>query len=104
MKTLKLLLIAAAALTITACEVDDPYYYYDNIPPAPPSNVYILNGDNRVDIEWIYNGEPDVAGYNVYYSYSYDGKYTLLGSTIDNHFADLGAGNGDKVLLRYCCI
>ena len=54
-----------------------------------------MNGDSRVDIYWNPNRESDVAGYNVYYSYSYSGKYTLIGSTRNDYFVDNGAVNGD---------
>lgn len=95
MKTYKILMMLGSVLLLAGCDVHDPYYY-DNVPPAPPGNVYIINGDNRVDIVWSRNTEPDVAGYNVYYSYSYDGKYTLLGSTTNDYFVDYGAGNGTR--------
>lgn len=86
-------LIFGGLFFLTGCEnVDD---YYDNIPPSPPENVYTVTGDNRVDIFWDYNTESDVAGYNVYYSDSYDGKYTLLGSTHNNSYVDYGAQNGE---------
>ncbi len=96
MKTLNTLIMLFTAFLLTGCYEDDPFYYFDNVPPTPPSNVYIINGDNRVDIAWSHNHESDVAGYNVYYSYSYDGKYTLIGSTADDYFVDFGAGNGTR--------
>ena len=68
--------------------------YYDDRPPLPPENVYSVTGDNRVDIFWDYNRESDVAGYNVYYSYTYDGKYTLIGHTQNNSYVDYDAKNG----------
>jgi hypothetical protein len=71
-------------------------YYYDDTPPAAPKNIYVFNGDRRVDIEWDRNREGDLAGYNIYYSYSYDGKYTLIGSTERNYFADYDVINGNK--------
>jgi hypothetical protein len=77
-----------------ACNVNDPNLHHDYTPPSPPSGIEVLNGDNRVDIYWNDNYEDDLAGYNVYYSYSYDGKYTLLGSTQSNYFTDWGPANG----------
>jgi len=68
--------------------------YYDNIPPTPPTGVKVLNGDNRVDIGWNYNREKDVAGYNIYYSTSYSGKYTLIGTTQNDFYIDNEASNG----------
>lgn len=94
MKKLRLLLIAfiTAFLMIGCDELDNSRY--DNIPPSPPTNIRTITGDNRVDIFWDHSPERDVAGYNVYYSYSYSGKYTLIGSTDDNYFIDDGAKNG----------
>lgn len=68
--------------------------YYDRTPPSPPKNVWTVTGDNRVDIFWDRNFERDLAGYNVYYAYSYDGKYTLIGSTENDYYVDNGAKNG----------
>ncbi len=95
MKTLKTITLAATlgiSFLLSGC--DHMNDYYDDRPPAPPVNVYTVTGDNRVDIFWDYNTERDVAGYNVYYSDSYDGKYNLLGSTEKNSFIDYGAKNG----------
>ena len=88
--------IIITTFAITACnvKVNDPYNY-DITAPSPPSGIYALNGDQRVDLSWYENRENDVAGYNVYYSYSYNGKYTLIGSTETNYFIDDGAVNGD---------
>ncbi len=80
---------------LTACNVNDSYYE-DYTPPAPPTGIQVLNGDERVDISWNHNRESDLAGYNVYYSYSYNGRYTLIGSTANNYFIDFGANNGEK--------
>ncbi len=66
----------------------------DTTPPSPPTGLNVLNGDNRVDLSWNPSPARDVAGYNVYYAYSYDGKYTLFGSTTNTYFTDLGAHNG----------
>ncbi|MCS7053818.1 MAG: hypothetical protein NZM09_08790 [Ignavibacterium sp.] len=68
----------------------------DETPPAPPKGVRVINGDKKAEITWRRNSENDVAGYNVYYSYSYDGKYTLIGSTTSNSFIDAGIRNGIK--------
>jgi hypothetical protein len=82
-------------LFINGCDRKDFFNNYPNSnPPSPPHNITSLNGDNRVDIYWDYNYDHNVAGYNVYYSYSYLGKYTILGSTQTNHFTDYGASNG----------
>lgn len=96
MKPIKKILALLALLTIPfiyGCdEFDD--FYFDDEPPLPPKGVYTITGDNRIDIFWDDNYERDIAGYNVYYSYSYDGKYTLLGNTHKTEFIDYGANNG----------
>lgn len=96
MKTKKYILIALLIpLLFVGCKVND-YYYYDYDPPAPPSGLSVLNGDQRVDLSWDANRDDDLAGYNVYYSYDYDGEYYLLGSTKKTMFVDYGASNGVK--------
>lgn len=93
----KTLLTAAFLLVIislSSCDIHDPFYQIDNQPPAPPTGIYVLNGDNRVDLSWTNNYERDLAGYNIYYSYSYNGKYTMIGSSSSNYFIDYGANNG----------
>jgi len=85
-----------SALLLSSCNVNDSNYYDDFTPPSPPSGIQVLNGDNRVDIYWNPNRESDVAGYNVYYNYTYEGKYTLIGSATGTHFADIEAVNGNK--------
>lgn len=79
---------------LSACQKKD-FYHVDDQPPLPPTNLQVLNGDNVVDLSWDYNQERDVAGYNVYYSSSYDGKYNLIGSTTKNYFTDYDARNGN---------
>lgn len=84
--------ILAALFLFNACDINNSYFDYTS--PAEPRNIVVLNGDNRVDLYWDDNREGDLAGYNVYYAYSYDGKYTLIGSTSSNYFVDDGASNG----------
>ena len=85
------------AFSLGACEINDPWddhYMPDYQPPDPPMGIVAYNGDNRVDISWDNNRESDLAGYNIYYAYDYDGRYTLIGSSDDNYFIDYGAENG----------
>jgi hypothetical protein len=85
-------------ITVTAffgCNYHQPTYYVDTIAPHAPSGLTIYNGDERVDISWIHNRESDLAGYNIYYSRSYDGKYTLIGSSSSNYFVDYDVYNGE---------
>ena len=50
--------------------------------------------DAAVYIFWRPNTEPDLAGYNVFASTEYDGRYELIGSTGIPEFLDAGARNG----------
>ena len=94
MKQLQLIstaILVGLILFLSGCNRKD---FFNNRPPEPPQNITSLNGDNLVDIYWDYSNDHNVAGYNVYYSSSYNGKYHLLGSTQSNHFTDTGANNG----------
>ena len=93
-KRLLLLLVLPALLFFTAC--DDEEYIRDTVPPNPPINVKTFNRDSRVDITWSPNAERDLAGYNVYYSTDYHGRYEMIGSTSSTFFIDDVAVNGDK--------
>ncbi len=86
------LFVLTAGLLLTSC---DEEYYYDMTPPSPPTNLVTITGDNWVEIQWSHNPERDIAGYNVYYNYTYDGKYTLIGSTTEDYFIDYDAANGE---------
>lgn len=89
------ILLSAFAVVLSSCGVNDSYYN-DYTPPSPPSGIQVLNGDSRVDISWNPNRESDVAGYNVYFNYTYDGTYELIGSTSGTYFVDVEAVNGNK--------
>lgn len=94
MKKIKLLiLLFSITFILASCNVNEPYYI-DTTPPAEPSGIIVINGDNRIDLNWKENRENDLAGYNIYYSYSYNGKYTLIGSTRNNYFIDWDVDNG----------
>lgn len=73
---------------------DNNLHAPDYAPPAPPSNVWTETGDNFIELFWNANRESDVAGYNVFVSSSYDGRYELIGSTAREYFLDNGARNG----------
>lgn len=96
MKKTRLILMISIIGVITLFTGCNKFHdLYDDTPPAPPRNIWTITGDNRVDIYWDENEERDLAGYNVYYSYSYDGKYSLLGTTDRTHYVDYGAKNGE---------
>ncbi len=90
----KYLLVLSAALVLAGCNINDPENYYDYNPPAEPTGIVVINGDYRVDLYWNDNRESDLAGYNIYYSYEYDGRYELIGSTESNYFIDRDVDNG----------
>jgi len=95
MKTTKLFF--ASMLFMISFILSGCNHFHDNFndtPPTSPKNVTTLNGDNRVDVYWDSNPERDIAGYNIYYSYSYDGKYKLIGNSTNTHYIDYGANNG----------
>ncbi|MEJ2194980.1 MAG: hypothetical protein P8X73_09010 [Ignavibacteriaceae bacterium] len=92
----KILIIVLALLILNqACEIYEPEVEVDYIPPSIPSGVVVSNGDERVYIYWDNNREADLAGYNIYVSDSYDGRYELIGSSNYNNFIDYGAVNGE---------
>ncbi len=82
---------ATIAFLMASCKLKE---ITDNTPPPPPTNVYTVSGDNRVDIFWDKSNAPDLAGYRIYVSDAYDGAYSLIGSTITNYYVDYNAVNG----------
>ena len=50
--------------------------------PAPPTGVNAVAGDRIIDISWIANTEPDIAGYYVYRGITPGGPYTYKSSLI----------------------
>jgi len=81
---------------LSGCDVNEPEYVVDYVPPVIPNGVKVVVGDNRVDLYWNENRDPDLAGYNVYFSYDYDGEYYIIGSSPYNYFIDDEAVNGNK--------
>src|SRR5689334_22788769 len=73
----------------------DPRYLAPDItPPAVPQNVSTVTGDNEVEVFWTRNSEPDLAGYHILVSSTYNGTYRIIGTTYQDHFIDNGAHNG----------
>jgi len=94
-KLQKYLVVLIASLALASCNINNTHDdYYDYNPPSEPSGIVVINGDYRVDLYWNENRESDVAGYNVYYSFDYDGRYELIGSTETNYFIDYDVDNG----------
>ena len=93
---LKLFAASMFILYLTGCEVNEPEYIVDNVPPVPPTGIKVYVGDDRIDLTWLDNRDPDLAGYNIYFSYSYNGAYENIGSSPYNYFIDEEAVNGVK--------
>ncbi|VAX25926.1 Fibronectin type III domain-containing protein [hydrothermal vent metagenome] len=93
MKWGKLLLVGLLPILLIGCD-NNVNIFYDNTPPATPINIRTITGDNMVEINWDPVYSSDLAGYAVYYSYSYDGKYSLIGITERTQLIDYGAENG----------
>lgn len=90
----KIFFTGLLVISLMGCEKNNYFYDSDTTPPSPPTGVYASARDNKVLIDWRYNPERDVAGYKVWWSYSYRGPYRYLGRTSNNFFDDLGAING----------
>lgn len=88
---MKHLLLLSLTLFFVSCHEDEEL---DTWPPAAPRGITSLSLDNAIQLNWLHNTEPDVAGYNVWKSDRYDGRYILLGSTTENEFTDHSAQNG----------
>ncbi|HMB71011.1 MAG TPA: fibronectin type III domain-containing protein, partial [bacterium] len=87
---------ALAVLALAGCD-DDKIVYVDDIPPAIPTGVFTVTGDQRVDIYWNPVRESDVEGYGVYWSDQLNGTYQRL-ATVNgvesNHYVDFDVQNG----------
>ncbi|MBI4546876.1 MAG: hypothetical protein HY707_02775 [Ignavibacteriae bacterium] len=92
MKSVSSIVFFLVSVLFVGCE--DRIIQPDIIPPSAPRGLYTATGDNLVEIFWLDNPEPDVEGYHVYVSSSYDGEYGLIGTTQQLHFVDRGARNG----------
>jgi len=79
-------------LAVTGCH--DWIHELDLDPPSPPTGLRTATGDNFIELFWSPNREPDVAGYNIYVSSRYDGRYELIGTSGRPYYVDEGARNG----------
>ncbi len=92
MKIAFLIAIATFVLAFSGCH--EQFIEPDVTAPSAPRGLSTQTGDQMVELSWVPNPEPDVAGYNVYVASSYEGKYTLIGTTSGLHFLDDGVENG----------
>jgi hypothetical protein len=93
MKGFRTLFVAILILFVGGCKniVND---FVDTTPPARPTGLWTETGDNFIELFWNANRDGDVAGYNVFVSGSYDGRYELIGSVREPYFNDREALNG----------
>jgi hypothetical protein len=68
----------------------------DTTPPAAPAGLAATPGDGSVSLAWNDNGEPDVAGYNVYRSLGSGGPYSQLNGALvgSSAYVDTSVTNG----------
>lgn len=91
-KIISLLIFFPLFIFLNGCEdVSEP----DTTAPAIPRGMVSVTGDGKVYLSWYPNTEPDLAGYNIYYSKSTDGVYEIIGSTTSAYFIDAGVINGE---------
>lgn len=93
MKWQKIVLVSLLSIMFFGCE-EDLSIFYDNNPPATPTNISTMTGDNMTEISWKPVFDSDLAGYAVYWSDSYNGKYSLIGTTVESRLIDYDASNG----------
>ena len=90
MRILGLVLIATMMI---GCEKS---FFVDTTPPSPPQGIRAVALDNAVELTWLGNPEPDVAGYKIWVSDRFDGRYLVLGSVNSAKYVDYGAKNGTR--------
>lgn len=66
----------------------------DTNPPNAPRGLYANARDNQVNLYWNHNYERDLAGYRVYVSSSFSGRYLYIGITQQDYFIDRSVTNG----------
>ena len=91
-----LVAMALAALLVAGCcdECDAPVVV--EYPPAAPTGLYSITGDTWVEIHWNANTEPDLAGYDIFWSDSESGSFEYLVSVPrhQTYFVDEPLENG----------
>lgn len=67
-----------------------------DLPPAAPTGLVATAGDGVVSLNWNDNGEPDLAGYNVYRSTNLGGPYTKINGSLalTSDYSDTAVTNG----------
>lgn len=81
----------------------------DLVPPDPPAGLNVINSGvgGQLNIDWMENTEPDLAGYNIYRSTSPSGAFTLLNAALLNAgtgYADTGLTDGQAYYYRVTAV
>ncbi|MFC1990253.1 fibronectin type III domain-containing protein [Chloroflexota bacterium] len=64
-----------------------------NVPPAAPTGLLAIAGDEQVNLDWNDNTEPDLTGYNIYRGLT-SGNYTQIESLwTSSNYTDTGLTN-----------
>jgi len=82
--------LAAFALLASGCQ----HSITPSAPPSAPTGLYTSTGDNFIELFWNANPESNIAGYNVFSSSTYDGRYVRIGSSRNPYYLDSDAMNG----------
>ncbi len=91
------IVLFSLAFVLTSCIRREEVLAPDTIPPGPVRGITTISLDNAVQLDWLPNSEPDIAGYRVWVSDAYNGVYTEIGVvTVGTQFVDNGAINGVK--------
>jgi hypothetical protein len=100
MKKLNLyLLIATTILLLSGCRFKNDFFtdpIYDDIAPAIPRNVEVINGDGVATVIWDNSPDSDVKGYRIYSSSTFSGRYEFIATAYGNQYDDYGVNNGSK--------
>ena len=92
MKSIIARIFAALVLASVGCK--DRVVEADTTPPAAPQGIAAFAGDNRIDLAWYPSQAEDVAGYNIFVSGTFNGKYSRIATTTGTNYIDRGALNG----------
>jgi hypothetical protein len=87
----------AALFGTTGCcdECNQPVIVDD--PPAAPTGLFSVTGDERVDMYWNANTEPDLAGYDIFWSPTSDAQdfeYMVSTRRDEAQYTDIDVDNG----------
>lgn len=96
-------MLAAMTLFAVGCDEDCPNCpVVVDYPPAAPSGVYSITGDEWIEIRWNPNTEPGLAGYDIFWSDDAAGPFDYMVS-VPRHqtsFVDYDVQNGFTYFYR----